>query len=416
MDCPASCLDDLSLFRDPSHSPRQAVTSGRRNAETGADQHRHRQPGTPRRDAERVRVGSAPVRRLRARCPRGLPAPLLLLVGGEGRPVQTVGARVHACGVRSGRESRLVEAARAVRGVERGAGGRDRGWGGLLPATDPCVQRRDGVGVLGRAQPAVLVLVLVGEGLHEVLVALGAAQAGPVRGRVLDERRRVIDRVEGEDGDRDPPGDVAVVGEVPHGCGVRGEALDARAEGGVVMGSGVDDPLVGEGVPPADPVVHDVAERERGEPEVRFKGPFRDFGDGEDVVEVALLQGGALLGQRREAGALLEPGAQAGRRHRRPRAQSLPQRILRFWRPGTVPAVVLMDHAQVHPIVVAAGAAAEDAVGEQRAVIGAVLLGAVDLDGLRGDWPWMYVRFGLWNFSTKRRRRLSVSAAAILVP
>ncbi|MBB4717585.1 hypothetical protein BJ965_007467 [Streptomyces luteogriseus] len=75
-----------------------------------------------------------------------------------------------------------------------------------------------------------------------------------------------------------------------------------------------------------------------------------------------------------------------------------------------------MDHAQVHPIVVAAGAAAEDAVGEQRAVIGAVLLGAVDLDGLRGDWPWMYVRFGLWNFSTKRRRRLSVSAAAILVP
>jgi hypothetical protein len=53
------------------------------------------------------------------------------------------------------------------------------------------------------------VLVLIGEGLHEVLVPLGATQAGPVRGFVLDERRRIVDRVEGEGGDRDLPGDVA---------------------------------------------------------------------------------------------------------------------------------------------------------------------------------------------------------------
>ncbi len=116
------------------------------------------------------------------------------------------------------------------------------------------------------------------------------------------------------------------------------------------------------------------------------KGPLGEMRDGQDVVEVALLERRAVLGRGRESGAFLQPGAQSRRGHRRVGAQPLPQRVLRLRGPRVVPAVVLIDDAQVHAVVVAARAAAEDTAGEQRAVVRAASA-AVGLDDLGGDVP-----------------------------
>jgi hypothetical protein len=129
---------------------------------------------------------------------------------------------------------------------------------------------------------------------------------------VFDECRRVVDRVEREDRDVDLAGEVAVVGQVPDGGRIGGEALGTRVEGLVVMGAGVANALVAEGVTAAEAVVDDVAEGEGGEAQVGLQGALRDLRDGEDVIEIALLLGGSLLRGGGEAGALLEAGAQTG--------------------------------------------------------------------------------------------------------
>lgn len=104
---------------------------------------------------------------------------------------------------------------------------------GLLPCAYPGSERSNGVGVLRVTQLAVL--ALSGESLHKVLLAMCALKTRPVRGLVFDECGGVVDGMHSEHGDRNPPGEIAVIGQITLGIGIGGKALDTRVQCLVVV-------------------------------------------------------------------------------------------------------------------------------------------------------------------------------------
>lgn len=215
---------------------------------------------------------------------------------------------------------------------------------------------------------------------------------------MLHESRGVVDGVHGQYGDGHGAGHITVVREVTAGRRVGGEPLDPGVQGRVVVRPAVTHPLVAEGAAQAEPS-HDVAEREGREGEVRLQGPLGDLRDREDVVQVPLLEGCPLRRLRGVPRALLEPGPQSGARHGRIVTEAHPQGVRRLRRARMVPAVVLVDDTQVHPVVVTTRAAREDTVGEQRAVIGepgpAPYVSMVFAATFPPqDWPWISVVSG----------------------